>query len=233
MPKLTRAQQAQRRAHILDAAEICFARSGFHRTTMQDICREARVSAGAVYLYFSSKEALIDGIVERDREEIAEELRRVSEAQDLMAGLEGLLKSCVLDRPAHKAALYIEMMAEANRNPYVAQAMRGCESTLTVALSAMLAEAQRQGRIAEGVDPEAVARLLLVTGDGLFVLLARQDSMAVQKVVPYLLAMIRRFLSPQDAPQELPPQELSPQALTVLPTLLPAPEAAHLISPAE
>ena len=43
MPKLKPSTQAARREHILDAAERCFARSGFHRTTMQDICREANI----------------------------------------------------------------------------------------------------------------------------------------------------------------------------------------------
>ena len=40
---------ARTRARILDAAERCFARAGFHRTTMQDICKEAKVSAGAIF----------------------------------------------------------------------------------------------------------------------------------------------------------------------------------------
>ena len=64
MPKLSEQAQESRRAHILSAAEACFARAGFHRTTMQDICREAGVSPGALYLYFASKEALIEGIAE-------------------------------------------------------------------------------------------------------------------------------------------------------------------------
>ena len=57
---------------ILDAAECCFTRAGFHRTTMQDICKEALISPGALYVYFASKEDLIAGIAERDRAEFAE-----------------------------------------------------------------------------------------------------------------------------------------------------------------
>ena len=67
MPKLKPEVQHARREHILDAAEQCFARAGFHRTTMHDICKEAGVSPGALYVYFDSKEALIAGISERDR----------------------------------------------------------------------------------------------------------------------------------------------------------------------
>ena len=46
-----------RRARILDAAERCFVRSGFHRTTMQDVAAEAGMSPGNLYRYFASKEA--------------------------------------------------------------------------------------------------------------------------------------------------------------------------------
>ena len=55
MPKLKPDTQRARREHILDAAEVCFARAGFHRTTMQDICKEALISPGALYVYFTSR----------------------------------------------------------------------------------------------------------------------------------------------------------------------------------
>ena len=54
--------QADRRAEILDAAERCFIRSGFHQASMQEICAEAKMSPGNLYRYFPSKEAIIAGI---------------------------------------------------------------------------------------------------------------------------------------------------------------------------
>lgn len=76
MPKLKPDTQRARREHILDAAGACFARQGFHRTTIQDICREAVLSPGALYIYFDSKEALIAGLCERDRNEFAQRDRK-------------------------------------------------------------------------------------------------------------------------------------------------------------
>ena len=47
MPKLTLAQQNDRRQRILVAAETCFARTGFHATTMQAICLVIPVQPGS------------------------------------------------------------------------------------------------------------------------------------------------------------------------------------------
>src|SRR5437868_3902227 len=59
--------QTDRRAAILDAAEQCFSHSGFHQTSMSDICQAASMSPGNLYRYFPSKEAIIEGIVARHR----------------------------------------------------------------------------------------------------------------------------------------------------------------------
>ena len=48
MPKVTEAHLEARRQQVLDPAFACFARQGFHQTTMDDICREAGLSAGAL-----------------------------------------------------------------------------------------------------------------------------------------------------------------------------------------
>src|SRR5262245_52764238 len=90
MPKLKPDTQRARREHILEAAELCFARAGFHRTTMQDICKEAAVSPGALYVYFDSKEALIAGICERERAEFAERFDALAEAPDILRSLRDL-----------------------------------------------------------------------------------------------------------------------------------------------
>src|SRR5919112_312688 len=63
MPKVTEEHVEARRRQIVSAALRCFAREGFHRTTMQDIFREADLSPGAVYSYFKGKDELIVAII--------------------------------------------------------------------------------------------------------------------------------------------------------------------------
>src|SRR3954467_11919747 len=117
MPKLSNEQTAQRRSRILDAAERCFSRDGFHGSTMQAICKEAGISAGALYLYFASKEALIEGLTSRDRDQIVAQFAAASGEGDFICAIGELMKSCILCQPREKAMLCIEIGAEATRNP--------------------------------------------------------------------------------------------------------------------
>ncbi|MFQ6396683.1 TetR/AcrR family transcriptional regulator [Nocardia sp. KC 131] len=59
MPRVSEEHLERRRQQILDAAQLCFARKGFHETSMQDVFTESGLSAGAVYRYFKSKNDLI------------------------------------------------------------------------------------------------------------------------------------------------------------------------------
>ena len=59
MPRISDERREARRREIVAAARRCFARDGFHQTSMPDIAREAGMSAGAFYRYFPSKEDVI------------------------------------------------------------------------------------------------------------------------------------------------------------------------------
>lgn len=53
-----------RREQILEAALRVFAKKGFARATNKDIAQEAGITAGLIYHYFASKEALLHAIIE-------------------------------------------------------------------------------------------------------------------------------------------------------------------------
>ncbi len=112
MPKLKPNTQRARREHILDAALTCFARGGFHATTMQTICREAGVSPGALYVYFDSKEALIAGLCERDRAEFAERFAKLAVAPDFLEALTAIGEHYFVDEFPDKQRFVVEMGVE-------------------------------------------------------------------------------------------------------------------------
>ncbi len=58
----------ERNAHrqeIMDAARELFALKGFHNTTLDEVARHAEFGKGTIYNYFSSKEELLYGIIDR------------------------------------------------------------------------------------------------------------------------------------------------------------------------
>lgn len=63
-PKFRRRAEA-RPDEVLDAAIQLFSEKGYASTTVEEIARRAGLSKGAVYLYFPSKKALLEGLVNR------------------------------------------------------------------------------------------------------------------------------------------------------------------------
>jgi len=57
-PKLSDEEVQERKLRIIRAALSCFARKGYHNTTMDDIVAESGLSKGGVYWHFKSKKEL-------------------------------------------------------------------------------------------------------------------------------------------------------------------------------
>jgi TetR/AcrR family fatty acid metabolism transcriptional regulator len=62
-----------RKEQILKAAERIFARKGFHDSTISEIAKEAHVSEGTIYEYFTTKEKLLFSIPEEFSNKIHEQ----------------------------------------------------------------------------------------------------------------------------------------------------------------
>src|SRR5512139_2785064 len=124
MPKLKPDTQRARRENILDAAERRFARAGFHATSMQDICREARVSPGALYVYFASKEELIAGLAERNRLDFQARFAELAEATDFFKALEAIGKAYFVEDEAYRRLICIETGLESTRSVRVGEIYR-------------------------------------------------------------------------------------------------------------
>ena len=70
-PKFRR-RAAERPDEVLDAALALFSERGFSRTRVEEIATRAGLSKAAVYLYFPSKQALLQGLVHRAVSDVAE-----------------------------------------------------------------------------------------------------------------------------------------------------------------
>jgi TetR/AcrR family transcriptional repressor of uid operon len=159
-----------RRTRVLDAAEQCFVRAGFHRTTMQDVAAEVGMSPGNLYRYFPSKDALVEGLAERDRADMVGDFTALDgPPDDLLGALGAIGRKHLVEQPREKAILCLEIWAEATRNPAFAAMTAEFEREVTGRLGALFTQARDRGLIAPEVDPESLALLVSTLGDGLFV----------------------------------------------------------------
>lgn len=185
------------RQRIIDAAVACFARSGFHGASMQEICAGAGMSPGALYRYFPSKVSIIAAIAEAEREQHAAFFERMNRADDPVEELASIgidtLESCI---EGDKAALAAETMAEAIRNPEVRATFRRNVDEAQATVVAALERGQRVGAVDPELDTEAAAQLIMALGDGLAAHQALNPAVTTARLRPLLEAMLRRWLRP-------------------------------------
>jgi len=185
---------ADRRSRILDAAERCFVRSGFHRTTMQDVAAEAGMSAGNLYRYFRSKGAIVAGLTERDRAEMASDLSVIGAGDDFIAAFRELGRKHFEDEPRERAVLCLEIWAEATRNHEVAATAREFEHDLITRLTDLIAAAQANGSVSTQSEARDIAVLIATLADGLFVRRALLPDFDAEREVRHVLTILGALL---------------------------------------
>jgi AcrR family transcriptional regulator len=138
-----------RRAQVLDAAAVCFARSGFHGASMAEISKQAGMSAGHIYNYFDNKDAIIMAFVAMRMAHVNDKLLNVSQQAD---PLEYMVEEIVeiVDEQLDTAmwGMSLEMYAEASRNPVIAAALQAADKDARIRLHALIRQGREQRALA-------------------------------------------------------------------------------------
>ena len=190
-------KQSNRRAEILAAAQRCFVRSGFHQTSMQEICAEAGMSPGNLYRYFPSKESLIAGIAERDRTEVAQEFASADLSQGFFAVLEGMAHHHFSVRPDEQVKLCTEIMAEARRHPEIARISSSFDADVKRWLIDLFKAGAERGDIPKDVNFETVVSMLMIIADGVWWRRALDPNFKPEALVPLFMDITRFMLRAQ------------------------------------
>ncbi|GEP03920.1 TetR/AcrR family transcriptional regulator [Methylobacterium oxalidis] len=185
-----RGNPAARREHILDAAETCFVRNGFHRTTMQDLAREAAMSPGNFYRYFQSKEALVLGLAERERQRGMALVEELEQAGDRRGALIGIIERYFLALSCETAILRLDIWSEATRNPDIAAMVARGEAEAR----AWFVETLAALATAPGCDPVALYEAMHPLMKGIVVGRALTPDYDPAPAVAHLLALIESGL---------------------------------------
>jgi TetR/AcrR family transcriptional repressor of uid operon len=192
-----------RRSQILEAALVCFARRGFHQTSMHDISGEAGISVGLIYRYFENKEAVISAMAARHKEEIQQMLERARQAPSLLESLEILFTAhCCENEPRLISAFVVDLYAEASRNPHLADLTRDVLETAMDGVRDLIARAPEGQNTGNNLTPDDLAELIFAVARGMLMLdVLRPHEMTAAERRTRQLQVTRRLWSLLFKPQ--------------------------------
>jgi len=169
MPKISPEQRQARRVRILDAATRCFARDGFHCTSMEDIVRESKLSPGAIYCYFRGKHDIVAAIADQRHSRESALLAELVESKSVAEGLEHLASAffeMLGDRKEkERRKVTIQVWAESLRDKRIRKIIeRGLRQR--EALTHSLQRAQQAGQLPAELDKDSFSRMMLALLQG-------------------------------------------------------------------
>ncbi len=166
----------QRRAELLDCAQILFLADGYDHTTVNDVIARAGVSKGAFYHYFESKEALLEALAERFARRSVERLGDILEdpSLDALTRLNAFLartrqlrlEAAPMIRPLFAAIFRPENIVLYHRISAASMAI------MTPLLARIIAQGVEEG-IFRTPDPVGTAEMVLQLGAAAYGVIAR------------------------------------------------------------
>ena len=180
--------EEERQKQILTAAAKCFAKKGYHRTTMDDIVREARLSKGGIYWYFKSKQEIFRSLLDSWFKEMVIEKYEEVAALSLPAKekIERFLTLTgqALFESIDLAEVMMEFWAETTKDDFI----RGTFKNLYLRLREILTSTIQEGIDAgdfKKVNALSIACFILASFDGLvFQWLLEKKGVEWEKVIP-------------------------------------------------
>ncbi len=191
MPKVVPEYKEHAKKRILEAANAEFARKGYRKTTMSDIAKTLGVSKGAVYQYFSSKEALIGAVGDSFVESVIVNEFSVSRNEGLIKTTEGAFERILKSMPSWFPNLICDFLSEAHRDVNARQQVREMDQMLVTAISAFWEERRDAGEVPPDVDTESIARGLVALQLGLMAFVS--TGMPRSEAIDAWTEMVRRL----------------------------------------
>lgn len=133
---------------ILDVSTKLFLEKGFDKTSMQDIANEAKMSKGAIYHHFKSKEEIVNLVIDLQCKRIDQDLEGwLNEMQGFSAKdkLISILENNLADQEAHFLAKALKSVIKSP--DYIVSYMQTCVNRSAPVFSQIMKEGNKDGSI--------------------------------------------------------------------------------------
>ena len=159
------------RSRLLQAAESCFAQSGYDRTSVATICQAAGVSKGAFYHHFSSKQEIFLELLNRWITGMNAQLLTLSDDSanipDRLLSMTAMLE-IVRGSVGESFPIYLEFWTQASRDPEMWQATSEPYRRYRDFFAGMISAGIDEGSL-RPVDPKTGASIIVALAVGLLV----------------------------------------------------------------
>jgi AcrR family transcriptional regulator len=183
----------ERRRQILRAAMTCFARRGFHLTTMNDISVEAQISVGLIYRYFESKDAVITFMAGEHLDDLRRVLEQARHTPTLFEALELVSIRHCEDQPEHLHVAFVaDLFAEAARNEQVRVLVRDVTQFFIESVTDLIAASDEARTAPPGLVPRSAAEIIVDSTRGMMIrAIADSSTLTATQIRERQLAMLR------------------------------------------
>jgi len=183
----------ERRRQILRAAMTCFARRGFHLTTMNDISAGADISVGLIYRYFESKDAIIQFMGAEHLEDLRQVLALARRAPTLFEALETISVCHCEEEPEHLHVAFVaDLFAEAARNEHVRLLVRDVTQFFIEGVTDLITASDEARTVRAGLVPRTAAEIIVDSTRGLMIrAISDSSTLTASQIRERQLTMLR------------------------------------------
>ena len=220
MPRVTAAYRERQTDRILQAAEECFARSGFQAASMDEVIATAGMSSSTVYRYFpEGKRSLIRAVLTMRMGPLVERIKRIAESEEPLDFERDFIEALTLlnyqrrgaaaDSGADRqddaleapddvglsswAPLAYHAWGELTRDPGTGVLVQESYRDIHSGLTRLCRNGQRAGTISDRLRPEQLASLIQSVSFGLIV----EQLITGRADVEGAAATLRQLLAPE------------------------------------
>ena len=222
MPRVTAAYRERQTDRILQAAEECFARSGFQAASMDEVIAAAGMSSSTVYRYFpEGKRSLVRAVLTRRMGPLVERIKRIAESEEPLDFEQDFIEALtLLNYQRHGAAADSEVdrqddalqgpgdvglsswaplayhaWGELTRDPEMSVLVQESYRDIHGGLTRLCRNGQRVGTISRRLSPDQMASLIQSVSFGLIV----EQLITGRADVEGAAATLRQLLAPEGA----------------------------------
>jgi len=180
----------------LAAAMQVFWEQGYEATSLSDLTARMKIQRPSLYATFGGKKELFEAAlrtyVEASLTYVETKLRSTSSVKaSLLAYFQGIIQGTEGRNPEFGCLCVNTMVELAPHEPMFADITRQFQSRLTELFQMRIEEGIRTGELSKQLNPSSIARVLVVTANGLSVMMkSKPDPTQVERVAEEILTLL-------------------------------------------